>query len=259
MAIDTTCSSSRDVISSFDDDNNNVDDVVGSETEERDRKGRIRIKTYQRQRVRSYQQLLEDFQQQQEQSHAIRPDLLSSKESQSQGQTMIRKAVGMDDKLENGEDEEDDAEGRGGGGEEEQDQPFYAPAQTIASSPVSSSRRKQPRRENTTRRSKRFSLPAVGLQTTVVTARTSIESEEAIVVPVTTTGGEGGSEDGVGVVVGEEGNTGLLKRYSLVLAGRNSHQVDGAGSKGQQHEHGGQAKGLAATRLSELLATKTSS
>ena len=33
MAIDTTCSSSRDVISSFDDDNNNIDDV-GSETEE---------------------------------------------------------------------------------------------------------------------------------------------------------------------------------------------------------------------------------
>ena len=50
-----------------------------------------------------------------------------------------------------------------------------------------------------------------------------------------------------------------MKRYLLVLAGRNSsHQVDGAGSKGQHHEHSGQAKGLAATRLSELLATKTS-
>ena len=59
----------------------------------------------------------------------MRPGLLSSKESQSQGQMMIRKAVGMDDdKFENGEDE-DDAEGRGGG-EEEQDQPFHAPAQT---------------------------------------------------------------------------------------------------------------------------------
>ena len=54
-----------------------------------------------------------------------------------------------------------------------------------------------------------------------------------------------------------EGNTGRLKRYSLVLAGRNSHQVDGAGSKGQHHEHSGQAKGLAATRLSELLTTKS--
>ena len=59
--------------------------------------------------------------------------------------------------------------------------------------------------------------------------------------------------------MGEGGNTGLLKRYLLVLAGRNSsHQVDGAGSKGQHHEHSGQAKGLAATGLSELLATKTS-
>ena len=47
--------------------------------------------------------------------------------------------------------------------------------------------------------------------------RTSIENEEAIVIPVTITGGEGGSEDGVGVVVGEGGNTGLLKRYSLVF------------------------------------------
>ena len=52
--------------------------------------------------------------------------------------------------------------------------------------------------------------------------------------------------------MGEGGNTGLLKRYSLVLAERNSHQVDVAGSKGQQHGNSGQAKGLAATRLSEV-------
>ena len=243
MAIDTTCS--RDI--SFDND-------VGSETEERERKGRVRIRSPHH-RVRSYQQLLEDFQQ--EQSHAMRPGLLSSKASQSQ---MIKKAVGADDDdddtYENGEDE-DDTEGGGGGEEEEEedhvDDSFYTPTPSIVSSP--SSRTKQPRREDTARRSKRFSLPAIGLQTTVVTARTSIESEEAVVVPVTTTttGEGGGSEEG-GVVV--EGNTGFLKRYSLVLVGRNSHQADGAGSKGQ-HEYGGQAKGLAASRLSELLATKT--
>jgi FYVE/RhoGEF/PH domain-containing protein 5/6 len=238
MAIDTTCNSSSDIISFADD--NNIDDV-GSETEERERKGRIRIKTHQRERVRSYQQLLEDFQQ--EQSHAMRPALLSSKESQSQ---MIRKAVGVDNHTFEDWEDGDDAEGGRG---EEQDHPSYSPAQAILSSPVSSSRRKQPRRENTARRSKRFSLPAIGLQTTVVTARTSIESEEAVVVPVTTTGGEE-------VVVGEGDNTGLLKRYSLFLVGRNSHQVDGAESMGQQ-ELGGQTKGLAATRLSELLATKT--
>ena len=253
MAIDTTCNSSRDILSSFNDVNNNVDDI-GSETEERERKGRVRIKSsHRRGRVRGFQQLLEDFQQE-EQSHAMRPGLSSSRPSQSQ---MIRKDAGMDDDtFGNGEDEHD-AE-RGGGGEEDEqdpvDDPFCAPTQSIVSPPVSSPRRKQPRRENTARRSKRFSLPAIGLQTTVVTARTSIESEEAI-LPVTTTGGGGGSE-GVDVVEVDGGNTGVLKRYSLVLAGKNSHQVDGVGSKGQ-HEHGGQAKGLAATRLSELLATKT--
>ena len=234
MAIDTTCTSSRDNIS-FDDINNNIDDV-GSETEERERKGRIRIKSHQRERVRSYQQLLEDFQQEQQ-----------SQASQS------RKAVGIDDDTFENREDKDDTKG-GGGGEEEQDYRFYTPTQSIISSPVSSSRRRQPRREDTARRSKRFSLPAIGLQTTVVTARTSIESEEAVVVPVTTTEAGGGSEEGV-VVVGEGGNSGFLKRYSLVLAGRNNHQVDVAGSKGQHEHHGGQTKGLAATRLSELLAT----
>ena len=206
MAIDTSCS--RDI--SLD----NIDDV-GSEMEERERKGRVRVKSHQR--VRGYQQLLEDFQ---EQSHAVR-HRLSSKASQSQ---MTKKAVGMDDTFEMEEDE--DAEGGRREGEEEQDHvdPSYMPTQPIASSPVSS-RRKELRREDTARRSKRFSLPAIGLQTTAVTARTSIESEEeVVVVPVS-------------------------KRYSLVLAGRNSsHQV----GKGQ-HEHGGQVKGLAAARLSELL------
>lgn len=205
MAIDTT--RSRDI--SFD---NNFDDV-GSETEERERKDRgIRIKSHQR--VRSYQQLLEDFQ---EKSHAM----LSSKTSQIQ---MIREAVVMDDTFEIVLDED----AKGGGEEQNHVDPFYTSTQSIASSPISSLR-KEPRREDTARRSKRFSLPAIGLQTTVVTARTSIESEEeVVVVPVS-------------------------KRYSLVLSGRNSsHQVDGAGSKGR-HEHGGQVKGLAAARLSELL------
>ena len=207
MAIDTTCS--RDI--SLD----NIDDV-GSETEERERKGRVRVKSHQR--VRSYQRLFEDFQ---EQSHAVRRRL-SSKASQNQ---MIRKSVGMDDTFEM--EEEEDAEGRGRReGEEEQDHvdPPYTLTQPIASSPVSS-RRKEPRREDTARRSKRFSLPAVGLQTTAVTARTSIESgEEVVVAPVS-------------------------KRYSLVLAGRNSSHQAGK----VQHEHGGQTKGLAAARLSELL------
>ena len=44
-----------------------------------------------------------------------------------------------------------------------------------------------------------------------------------MVVPVATTGGEGGSEDGVVVVVKEGGNSGLLNRYPFIFAGRNSH------------------------------------
>ena len=132
MAFDTTCSSC-DVTSSFDNDNININDV-GSETEERERKGRIHIKSHQRQQVRSY---LEDFQQQ-EQSHAMRLGLLSSKESQSQGQTMIRKAVGMDDNV---FENEDDAEVGGGGEGEEEDHPFYTPAQNRSISPVSGNSR----------------------------------------------------------------------------------------------------------------------
>jgi FYVE, RhoGEF and PH domain containing 5/6 len=51
----TDIKSSRDI--SFD----NFDDVV-FETEERERKGRVCVKSHQR--LRSYQQLLEDFQEQ---------------------------------------------------------------------------------------------------------------------------------------------------------------------------------------------------
>lgn len=200
----------------------NIDD--GSEMEERERKGRVRIKS--QQRVRSYQQLLEDFQ---EQSHttSLRPRL-SSKASRNQ----IRNAVGVDDKFEI--DEHEDAKGEGG---EEHGRvgPFYAHTHPIVSSPISPPRKEERRAEDTARRSKRFSLPAIGLHTMVVTARTSIEAEE--VVPDAT--GEGGSEEGVV-------NNGLSKRFSLVLAGRNSHGQDDLGL----------AKGLAATRLSELLDRK---
>ena len=167
MAIDTTCCSC-DVTSSFDNDNININ-VVGSEMEERERKGRIHIKSHQRQQVRSY---LEDFQQ--EQSHAMRLGLLSSKESQSQGQMMVRKAVGMDD---DAFENEDDAEVGGGGEGEEEDHPFYTPAQNRS---ILTRFGKQPRREGTARRRKRFpppDLPAIGLQT-IITARTSIEMKK---------------------------------------------------------------------------------
>ena len=224
MAIDTSSSS-------FD----NTDDV-GFETEERERKGRVRVKSHPHQRIRSYQQLLEDFQ---EESYATQPldPGLATKVSQNQ----FRNTAGMDDPFEM--DENENAEKRGA--EQDHVDVFSTPTQPIVSSPVSSPR-KQQRREDTARRSKRFSLPAVGLHTTVVTARTSAEVDE---VPIT--GGVGVGEEGV---VGERVGGGLSKRFSLVLAGRNSHHIDGTG----QEENGdlGLAKGLAAARLSELLGRK---
>jgi hypothetical protein len=233
MAIDMN--SSRDI--SFD----NFDDV-GFDTEERERKGRVRVKSHQR--VKSYQQLLEDFQ---EQSQAIRPRL-PSKASQSQ-------VFDMDDTF---EIDEQDVKEEGRGEEHDLTHP-------IVSSPVSSPRKLQRRVEDTARRSKRFSLPAIGLHTTVVTARTSIEGEEVVPVTGSTGGGGGGDKEGVVAVGGESViNTGLPKRFSLVLAGRDSSSS--SSSPRDQHDDdrgGGQddlglAKGLAAARLSELLSRRLS-
>jgi hypothetical protein len=208
MAIDTNfnCDISID---------NNDDD----ETEER--KGRIRVKSHQR--IRSYQQLLEDFQEQ------SRPGL-SSKASRNQ----FRNNAGVDDSF-----EIEDGERDGGEGQDHLDV-FYTPTPSIMSSPVSSPR-KQQRREDTARRSKRFSLPAIGLHTTVVTARTSIE---------------GGAEEVLSVTRGPGGAVaGLSKRYSLVLAGRNSHPNVENGKDGGQDDS--VDLGLAAARLSELLSRKS--
>jgi len=219
MAIDTN--SSRDI--SFD----NIDDN-GSETEERERKGRLRVKSHQR--VRSYQQLVEDFQ---EQSQA-------QGSSSNVSQNQFRNAVGMD--------EDEDGE-RKEGEEHDHVNLFCTPTSPPVSSP-----RKQQRKEDTARRSKRVSLPAIGLHTTVVTARTSMEDEE---VPVTV-----GEESVVSVGEGASGGVvipGRSKRFSLVLAGRNSHHVDG--SRGQHNDSmsDGFSKGLAAARLSELLGRKLNS
>jgi FYVE/RhoGEF/PH domain-containing protein 5/6 len=74
------------------------------------------------------------------------------------------------------------------------------------------------RRENTARRNKRFSLPAVALQTTSVVAQTS--------------GVDGG--DGSSGSRSSRVNAGKVKRFSLVLSGRaHAHgQVQGQGKQG---------------------------
>lgn len=217
----------------------NMDDI-GPETGERERKGGVRIKTHQR--VRSYQQLLEDFR---EQDRAVRPEERGLP-SKTAAQNQFGNAAGMDgDTSENVRNE--DAEREEKGEEDDYVDLFYTPTHSRVSSPVSSPR-KQHRKEDTARRSKRFSLPAIGLHTTVVTARTSIEGEDVAV-----TGGV--------KVLGEEGEgvvTGLSKRFSLVLAGRHGH----TGNASIVQDDGvlsdlGLGKGLAAARLSELLGRTT--
>ncbi|KAL1748192.1 hypothetical protein HDZ31DRAFT_79887 [Schizophyllum fasciatum] len=88
------------------------------------------------------------------------------------------------------------------------------------------------RREDTARRHKRFSLPAVALHTTSVTARTS-EARD---------GGKGGPH-------GVRG-----KRFSLVLSGRHQGKVAGKRADEVEKEGDGElGRSVAAGKLSELL------
>ena len=99
-------------------------------------------------------------------------------------------------------------------------------------------------REDTVRRNKRFSMPAVALQTTSVVARTGVSD---------------GDRD-------REGASGVrAKRFSLVLSGRTGHGhghggtqsdvVGGSGRTGDAESRGKTelGKSVAASRLSELL------
>ncbi|KAL1696757.1 hypothetical protein GGG16DRAFT_85229 [Schizophyllum commune] len=93
------------------------------------------------------------------------------------------------------------------------------------------------RREDTARRHKRFSLPAVALHTTSVTARTTEVKES----------GKGGPS-------GVRG-----KRFSLVLSGRHGKSAGASGRKGdspaedEAEANGELGRGVAAGKLSELL------
>ncbi|KAK0185060.1 hypothetical protein F5146DRAFT_1073287 [Armillaria mellea] len=91
------------------------------------------------------------------------------------------------------------------------------------------------RREDTARRNKRFSLPAVALQTTSVTTRT---------------------------MEGSKLRSTKTQRFSLVLGGKGSHVLHGHGKRsefvGKSRVQGdeGLGKGVAAGKLSELLGKK---
>ncbi len=105
------------------------------------------------------------------------------------------------------------------------------------------------RREDTARRNKRFSLPAVALQTTSVTTRTMVGAVE-------------------GSKLAHVQRSTKTQRFSLVLGGKGSHVLHGHGSRLSHSQRSefvaksrvqgdeGLGKGVAAGKLSELLGKK---
>ncbi|KAF9479574.1 hypothetical protein BDN70DRAFT_878635 [Pholiota conissans] len=223
MTIDLN--SSHDMSSEVD----NINDIV-SGTDERDRRPRLRVRSHQR--LRSYKQIMEDFQVQADSPH---------------------RNSGSKDKPADNDDTDHNFDGQGEyddeDGEEDHINIWYTPTHSLASSPVSSPRKQ--RREDTARRSKRFSLPAIALQTTSVTARTSDIPDSASLSRQTSS-----TDLSAGL--------GRSKRFSLVLAagsGRNRY-VEGSNKATPGNEEGGEAgipRSVAAARLSELLGRKTKS
>lgn len=217
MAIDT--SSSRD----FSLDSDHLADVVQAR-EEVERRSRLRVKSHQR--LRSYRQILADFQ---EEARIMK--------QQDNGTSPNQDSPTEDDKF----------EGYGGEDPEAEDQEaidfWRTPTHSMAPSPVSSPLK---RKEDTARRSKRFSLPAIALHTTSVTARTTEIGEETSALSRESS-------------TGEPPQSALSKRFSLVLAGRNSTYMDYSLGKTSSDDllEPSLARGVAAARLSELLGRKS--
>ncbi|KAF9459286.1 hypothetical protein BDZ94DRAFT_1224932 [Collybia nuda] len=183
-----------------------------------DRQARVRLRSHST-RPRSYHQILEDF------------------EDMDQGRFDI-----LNLPLEEGEGEGGDLSGAGTGylG-------LTRDSSLTSSGPMSAS--SSPRREDTARRNKRFSLPAVALQTTSVTATTGF--------------GDGDTSHGAGG--GGASQLRPNKRFSLVLGGSRHHGQgprthNEMASKWGKAENELDAKGkgevgksVAAGKLSELL------
>lgn len=224
-------------------------------------------KSMSHQRLRSYHQILEDFQ---EQARALREAKAVTFEDESQ----LRKTPmpipvreDVDEQLEaEGNDTFDNYDGSVLGEVEDEDEldqdhvdMWFTPSHSLASSPVSSPRKqREQKREDTARRSKRFSLPAIALHTTFVTARTSTVADGASDGPSLSREGSLGDQPPQGM--------GRSRRFSLI-SGRGSY-YDGVGNSptkslgggsGGVEDRGGSdlARGLAAARLSELLGRKT--
>lgn len=132
--------------------------------------------------------------------------------------------------------------------DQEDDDPFE---DDVFSSPLRSFPSMPMRKEDTARRSKRFSLPAVALHATNVTAR--MTEGVGNLPPFSVTDEQTGR-----YVTGESPSSSPARhrRFSLVLVGRNSHYVDDGGvrvNKNEVEDGGDLGKGVAAVKLADLL------
>ena len=214
MAIDTN--SSRDLSL----DSEHLADVVHA-GEEVERRSRLRVKSHQR--LRSYRQILADFQEE-----------ARIKRQQDNGTSLNQDSP---------QDKFEGYEGEDPGAREQEAIDFWRTPTHSMAPPVSSPLR---RREDTARRSKRFSLPAIALHTTNVTARTTEIGEDTSALSRESS-------------TGEPPQSALSNRFSLVLAGRNSTYMDYSSGKtsGDELPEPSLARGVAAARLSELLGKKS--
>ncbi|TFK23230.1 hypothetical protein FA15DRAFT_757435 [Coprinopsis marcescibilis] len=217
MAIDLDYSADTSLDAEFDEDAEVLcegEESIQGDNEVHMKEGGV-VKLKPHQRLKSYHQILQDF------------------ESHEAGSGETADLSG--NLRESGEVAEDEDEA------DEQQDPyphlFFTPAASYAPPLLSSPRR---RKEDTARRSKRYSLPALALQTTPITARASmvIEDDVAMVreedTPTTTPNRQ--------------------RRYSILLSpDRNAHISEVV------REEDGEASGrsLAADKLSELLSRHT--
>ena len=190
----------------------------GRNSEEKERMPRMKLKLKSHHRIRSSQQILVDFQ---EQARTAEPEM--GQEGGAGDEIVV-------------EDQDDNSF---------EDDVFSSPMRSFPPSPF--------RKEDTARKSKRFSLPAVALHATNVTARMTegVGNVSPLSVSTDEQTGRGHMSSDV------PSSPARYKRSSWVLAGGNSQNcIDEGGMGGSRingSEDGELVKGVAAVKLTELL------
>lgn len=208
--------------------------------------GAVRLRAHQK--LRSYQRIVEDFQDQAATQAADglprHPDVFDDLEFgnvDESGRIPAARSTLVQD-ISALEDDDGEAE------EDEGDWPhlFFTPSTSYIPPPVSTPRK---RKEDTVRRSKRYSLPALALHTTPITARASMMIEEDVVVL------QSPDAPPVGDPASAAASPSRPRRYSIVMSpGKSVHsQLGGRGRHDMYAEDGRAGKSLAADKLSELL------